>query len=101
MIYIEEYEVDPSDKEELMTMYRDSKKIFDELKLPFIKNYTVYESKENPNKLRGIVIFNEGGSTEKLYEHFMAHPNVGPVLERFGRLCKNVVTESYEVLFPF
>jgi hypothetical protein len=101
MIYIEEYEVDPSDKEELINMYKDSKKIFDELKLPYLKNYTVYESTETPNKLRGIVIFNEGGTTEMLYKDFMAHPNVGSVLERFNKLCKNVVTESYEVLFPF
>ena len=101
MIYIEEYEFDPSDKEELIKIYTESKKIFDELNLPYIKNYTVYESTENPGKIRGVVIYNEGGSTDKLYEDYMGHPKSGWVIENIQKIIKPGNNETYKVLFPF
>ena len=101
MIYIEEYEVDPSDMEELIKIYTESKKIFNELKLPYIKNYTVYHSTENPGKIRGVVIYNEGGNTEQLTEDYMSHPKASWVIENIMKIIKPVNNETYKELFPF
>ena len=101
MIYIEEYEIEVSDIDELIKIYDESKKIFDELKLPYIKNYTVYQSTENPGKLRGIVIYDETGNTERLTKDYMSHPKAQWVVENIMKIIKNVVMETYTELYPF
>lgn len=101
MIKIEEYEVDPSKMDELIKLYEVSKKIFDELKLPYIKNYTVYHSIENPNKIRAVFIFNEDGNSERLKQDYRSHPKASWVIENAMKIIKNVHIDEYKELFPF
>jgi hypothetical protein len=102
MIYIEEYELTDSSKmDELIKIYDISKTIFDELNLSYIKNYTVYHSTENPNKIRGVIIYNEDGNTEKLWEDYLSHPKSSWVIEKIHEIIKPGKNDTYKVLYPF
>jgi hypothetical protein len=86
MLYIEKYEIDPSKQDEVLGMLTDSKEVLQSLDLPFLKDWKVYQSKEDPTKILGGVVCEDMGDIDRLMEVYMKHPKAASVIERFQSL---------------
>ena len=86
MLFLEEYDIDPARIDELKDMLQDSKEILNTIKEPFFKDWKVYQSKEDPVKIKAVVLFGEDGNLNKLLEVFLKHPKADSVIARFQSL---------------
>jgi hypothetical protein len=86
MLFLEEYEIDPANINEIMEMLEDSKEVLQTIKEPFFKDWKVYQSTEDPGKLKTIVLFGESGNLNRLLEIYLKHPKANSVIERFQSL---------------
>jgi hypothetical protein len=86
MLFLEEYEIDPANINEVMEMLEDSKEILQTIEEPFFIDWKVYQSTEDPRKLRTIVLFREGGNLDRLLEIYLKHSKADSVINRFQSL---------------
>ena len=86
MLFLEEYDIDPARINELKDMLKDSKEILKTIKEPFFKDWKVYQSTEDPAKIKVVVLFGEDGNLDRLLEVFLKHPKADSVISRFKSL---------------
>lgn len=85
-MFLEEYDIDPANIQDLKDMLQDSREILNTIKEPFFKDWTVYQSTEDPSKIKTVVLFGEDGSLDRLLDVFLKHPKADSVIARFQSL---------------
>ena len=85
-MFLEEYDIDPAKIDDLKDMFKDSKEILKTIKDPFFKDWKVYQSTEDPAKIKAVVLFGEDGNLDRLLEVFLKHPKADSVIARFQSL---------------
>jgi len=86
MMFLEEYDIDPTKIDDLKDMLKDSKEILNTIKEPFFKDWKVYQSTEDPAKIKTVVLFGEDGNLDKLLKVFLKHHKADSVISRFRSL---------------
>ena len=86
MLFIEEYDVEPSKLPAMLKLLEEAKEVIKELDLPYLKNWVTYQCKEEPMKIREVWVMEEQANVEQLDEAFMGNPKGKTIPPRFMAL---------------
>ena len=97
MLFIEEYEIEPEKVPEMLKLLKTTVEVLGELKLPFLRGWTTYQSREDPSKMIGVWKL-DTDSSEPLGEAYLGHPKGKEVPEKFMALIKpdSYVAKHYD-----
>ena len=92
MLFVEEYEVEPSKLPAMLEILEEAREVIKELDLPCLKNWVTYQCKEEPKIIREVWVLEEHANVQQLDDAFIAHPRGKIIPPRFMAL---LIENSY------